>query len=67
MWVRSVDREDSLEKEMATHFSILQKVLQTQEPGRLESMGSQKVRYNLVTKQQQKVRSAVIFILLLLG
>ena len=52
---------------MATHFSILQKVLQTQEPGGLESMGSQKVRYNLVTKQQQKMRSAVIFILLLLG
>ena len=36
------DREDPLEKEMATHFSILTwKMLWTEEPGGLESIGSQ--------------------------
>ena len=39
-WVRSLDREDLLEKEMATHSSILAwKIVWTEEPGRLQSMG----------------------------
>ena len=43
-WVRSPSREDPLEKEMATHSSTLAwKVLWTEEPGRLQSMGSQRV------------------------
>ena len=38
-----VGREDSLEKEMATHSSILAwEIPWTEEPGRLQSMGSQK-------------------------
>ena len=42
--VRSLGWEDSLEKEMATHSSILAwKISWTEEPGRLQSMGSQKV------------------------
>ena len=40
--VWSLSREDSLEKEMATHSSILAwKISQTEEPGRLQSMGLQ--------------------------
>ena len=42
-WVLSLGREDPLEKEMATYFSILAwKVQRTEEPGGLQSMGSQK-------------------------
>ena len=46
MWVRSLGWEDPLEKEMATHFSIVAwKILCTEEPGELQSMGSQRVRH----------------------
>ena len=39
--------EDPLEKEMATHFSILAcRIPLTEEPGRLQSMGSQRVGHN---------------------
>ena len=45
--VRSLDREDPLEKELATHFSILAcEIPWTGEPGGLQSMGSERVRYN---------------------
>ena len=45
-------KEDSLEKGMATHSSILAwRIPQTEEPDRLQSMGSQRVRHDLVTKQ----------------
>ena len=41
-WVQSLDREDSLEKEMATHSSILAwRIPWTGESGGLQSMGSQ--------------------------
>ena len=44
-WVRTVGREDLLEKEMAIHSStITWKIPWTEEPGRLQSMGSQRVR-----------------------
>ena len=53
MKVRSLSRENSLEKEMATHSSILAwEVPRTEEPWGLHSMGSQRVRHNLGTKQQ---------------
>ena len=43
MWVPSLDLEDPLEKEIATHSSILTwEILRTEEPGRLQSMGWQK-------------------------
>ena len=43
MWVQSVGQEDPLEKKMTTHSSILaQEAPQTEEPGKLQSMGSQK-------------------------
>jgi len=45
--VQSLGREDLLEKEMATHSSILAwKIAWTEEPGRLQSMGSQRVRHD---------------------
>ena len=45
-WVRSLGQEDPLEKEMATHSSTLAwKIPWTEEPGRLQSMGSQRVRH----------------------
>ena len=46
-WVRSLGREDFLEKEMATHSSILSwKILWTEEPGRLQSMGLERVGHD---------------------
>ena len=45
----------SLEKEMATHSSILAwEVPWTEEPGGLQFMGSQRLRYDLATKQNNK-------------
>ena len=42
--VQSLDQEDPLEKEMATHSSILAwRIPWTEEPGRLQSMGLQRV------------------------
>ena len=46
-WVRSLGREDPLEKEMATHSSILAwRIPWTEEPGGLQSMGSQPVGHD---------------------
>ena len=45
--VRSLGQEDPPEKEMAIHSStIAWKIPWTEEPGRLQSMGSQRVRHN---------------------
>ena len=44
-WVPSLDQEDPLEKGMSTHSSILAwEIPWTEEPGGLQSMGSQRVR-----------------------
>ena len=44
-WIQSLGQEDTLEEEMATHSSILAwKIPWTEEPGGLQSMGSQRVR-----------------------
>ena len=46
-WVRSLGQEDPLEKEMAIHSStIAWKIPWTEEPGRLQSMGSQRVGHD---------------------
>ena len=46
-WVQSLGWEDPLEKEMATHFSILAwKIPQMEEPGRLQSTGLQRVGHD---------------------
>ena len=49
-WVRSLGQEDPLDEEMATHSRILAwKIIWTEEPGRLQSMGSQRVRHDWIT------------------
>ena len=49
-WVQYLGREDLLEKETATHSSILAwKIPWMEEPGRLQSMWSQRVRHDWVT------------------
>ena len=49
-WVQCLGWEDLLEKEMAPHSSILAwKIPWTEEPIRLQSMGSQRVRHDWVT------------------
>ena len=49
-WVRSLGRKDPLEKGMAIHSGILaQRISWTEEPGRLQSMGSQKLRQDGAT------------------
>ena len=62
IWVQSPGQEDLLEKEMTIHSSILAwEIPWTEEPGELESMGSQKIGYDLATKpQQQKFTSIVL-------
>ena len=53
MRVQSLGVEDSLEEGTATHFSILAREIPwTEEFGGLQSMGSQSLRHDLVTKQQ---------------
>ena len=57
MRVQSLGQKDPLEEGMVTHFSILaQKDSWTEEPGGLQSMGSQSPGHDLVTKQQQTVQ-----------
>ena len=46
-WVQSLGQKDPLEKEMATHSSILAwRIPWTEEPGGLQSLGSQRVRHD---------------------
>ena len=55
MLVRSLGQEDFLEEEMATHSSILAwEIPWTKEPAGLQSMGSQRVKCDLATKQEQQ-------------
>ena len=45
--VRSLSQEDPQEKGMATHYSILAwSISWTEQPGRLQSVGSQRVEHN---------------------
>ena len=54
--VQSLGREDPLEKEMATHSSIRAwKVPMTEEPGRLQATGLQRVRHNRATERHMGV------------
>ena len=53
-WVRSLGLEDPLEKEMATHSSILAwRIPWTEEPSGLQSTGSQRVGHDWVTSRSQ--------------
>ena len=53
MWIQSLDQEDLLEEEMATHSSILAwKIPWTKEPGGVQSTGSQKSQTRLNDRNQ---------------
>ena len=55
-----------LEKEMATYSSILAwKLLWTEDPGGLQSMGSQRVGHDLATKQQQQQKDKYCVVILI--
>ena len=54
-WFQSLGREDPLEEETATSI-LAWKIPQTEELGRLQSMGSQRIRRDLATKQQMEGR-----------
>ena len=55
LWVWSLYQEDTLEKRMATDYSILAwRIPWTEEPGGLSSMVLQRVGHNWVTKQEQQ-------------
>ena len=57
MQVHSLGWEDPLEKEMATHSSVLAwDIPWTEEPGGLQSMGSQRVGHDLATKQHDNIK-----------
>ena len=52
-WIRFLSRDDPLEKGMAAHSSILVwRIPRTEEPGGLQSMGSERVGHDRVTKGQ---------------
>ena len=54
-WVQSLGLEDPLEKGMANHPSILAwEIPWREEPDGLQSLGSQRVRHDLATKQRQQ-------------
>ena len=56
MWVQPLGWEDPLEKAMATQSSILAwRIPWTEEPGGLQSVGSQRVRHDLATKHQERI------------
>ena len=68
MLVRSLGGEDFLEKEMATHTSILAwEIPCTEEPGGLQFMGSPRVRHSLATKQYiiYSINTNYIYVVLL--
>ena len=62
MRVLSLGWEDPLEKEMATHSSVpVWEIPWTEEPSRLQSMGSQRVRHDLATRQQQQHGDTTVY------
>ena len=51
IWVQSLGQEDALEKEMATHSSIISRIIPwTEEPGRLQFVGSLGTHYDLLER-----------------
>ena len=63
IWVRSLGWEDPLEESITTHPSILAwRILMAEQPGGLQSMGSQSVRHDLATKNSTEQYLIVAFI-----
>ena len=68
MQVGSLGQEDPLEDGMATHSSILAwRIPGTEEPGGLQSMGSQRVGYNRETKSRERVENTPVVVVLMVG
>ena len=66
MQIRSLDHEDPLEEEMATHSSIpAWEIPWAKEPGRLQSMGSQKDPHDLDTEHALTERGGKVWLWLL--
>ena len=64
-WVRSLGQDDPLEKEVATHSSVLTwEIPWTGEPGRLQPLGLQRVGHHLVIKQQQILPIGSIYVII---
>ena len=60
-WALSLSRKDPLEKEMASHYSILVwRIPWTGEPGRLQVIGLQSVRHDWVTSTLTCLRLAIL-------
>ena len=63
-WVQSLGQEDPLEKEMVIHSSSLAwKITWIEEPGRLQSVGSQRVRHDWVTSLSLSIFFLVTWLL----
>ena len=61
-WVRSLGQRDPLEKEMATHSSTLVwKIPWAEEPGRLQSMGSQRVGHDWATSERVWSKGTLLY------
>ena len=65
MQVQSLGQEDSLEKKMATHSSIAWEIPWTEEPGRLQFMGLQRVRQTEILITQILIAQKYILSILL--
>ena len=62
-WVQSLGWEDPLEKEMATHSSVLAwRIPRTGEPGRLQSIGSQRVGHDWATSLRKAYTPSATYI-----
>ena len=62
--VPSLSQNNPLEKEMATHFSILAwEIPQMEEPGGLQSKELQRIEHDLETKQQQQPLEIQLYLL----
>ena len=60
--IQSLGQEDTLEKKMATHSSILAGIIPwTEEPDDLQLMGLQRVEHNLATKQEHSSAISCVF------
>ena len=61
MWIQSLGQEDLLEEEMATHSSISAwRIPQSEEPGRLQPMGLQRVGHNWAHTANTTTQNSVI-------
>ena len=68
MWVQFLGQEDPLEKEMATHSTILVWEIQwIEKSSRLQFMGLERVGHDLATKQKQQQTTRFYTIIILLG